>query len=59
MVALYETLRVELGSDIQITIATPGFVESEMTKGKHLAPEGLMNVDVNMRDVRFIFFFYY
>ncbi|KNA05182.1 hypothetical protein SOVF_192730 [Spinacia oleracea] len=52
MVAFFETLRVELGSDIQITIATPGFVESEMTKGKHLAPEGLMNVDVNMRDVQ-------
>ncbi|XP_021775833.1 11-beta-hydroxysteroid dehydrogenase 1B-like [Chenopodium quinoa] len=52
MIAFYETLRVELGSDIQITIATPGFVESEMTKGKHLAPEGLMNVDVNLRDVQ-------
>uniref|UniRef100_A0A803NCX0 Uncharacterized protein n=1 Tax=Chenopodium quinoa TaxID=63459 RepID=A0A803NCX0_CHEQI len=52
MIAFYETIRVELGLDIQITIATPGFVESEMTKGKHLAPEGLMNVDVNLRDVQ-------
>ncbi|KAJ8425911.1 hypothetical protein Cgig2_015729 [Carnegiea gigantea] len=30
MVAFYETLRVEVGSDINITIVTPGFIESKM-----------------------------
>jgi len=54
LVALYETLRVEVGADIHITIATPGFIESEMTKGKHLSGKGQVKVDPSMRDVRFI-----
>ncbi|KAJ8420441.1 hypothetical protein Cgig2_026597 [Carnegiea gigantea] len=45
LVAFYETLRVEVGSDIHITIVTPGFIKSEMTKGKHLAGDGRMIVD--------------
>ncbi|KAK9684312.1 hypothetical protein RND81_10G201400 [Saponaria officinalis] len=52
MGALYETLRVEVGSDIHITLVTPGFFESEMTKGKHLSHEGLMDVDPLLRDVQ-------
>ncbi|KAL2935749.1 11-beta-hydroxysteroid dehydrogenase 1B [Bienertia sinuspersici] len=44
MLALYETLRVELGADILITLATPGIIESEMMKGKHLAREGERHV---------------
>lgn len=51
LVALYETLRVEIGSDIHITIVTPGFIESEMTKGKHLTGKGQVKVDLDMRDV--------
>ncbi|KAJ6676454.1 RETINOL DEHYDROGENASE-RELATED [Salix viminalis] len=31
--SFYETLRAEFGSDIRITIVTPGVVESEMTQG--------------------------
>ncbi|KAJ8421018.1 hypothetical protein Cgig2_002931 [Carnegiea gigantea] len=46
LVAFYETLRVEVGSDIHITIVTPGFIKSEMTKRKHLAGDGQMIVDV-------------
>lgn len=52
LVSLYETLRVEVGSDIGITIVTPGYIESELTKGKFLLPpEGKMGVDQDMRDV--------
>lgn len=32
-ISFFETLRTEFGSDIGITIVTPGFIESEMTTG--------------------------
>ncbi|KAJ9568538.1 hypothetical protein OSB04_004504 [Centaurea solstitialis] len=48
----YETLRVEFGSDIGITIVTPGFIESELTQGKFLSHEGKMIVDYDARDVQ-------
>nr|GLL22417.1 11-beta-hydroxysteroid dehydrogenase 1B-like [Ipomoea trifida] len=51
VVSFYETLRVELRSDIGITIVTPGLTESEMTKGKFLGKSGEMEVDQEMRDV--------
>lgn len=51
MLAFYETLRIEVGSYIHITIVTPGFVESEMTKGKSLGPDGRMIGDQDIRDV--------
>ncbi|KMS97690.1 hypothetical protein BVRB_5g124740 [Beta vulgaris subsp. vulgaris] len=51
LVIFFETLRVELGGDIGITIVTPGLIESELTKGKFLSPEGKMVVDQEMRDV--------
>jgi len=45
-------LRVEVGADIGVTIVTPGYIESELTKGKVLLPpEGKMGVDQDMRDV--------
>ncbi|KAJ0643150.1 putative 11-beta-hydroxysteroid dehydrogenase [Helianthus annuus] len=47
----YETMRVEFGSDVKITIVTPGFIESEMTQGKFLSHEGKMVVDRVARDV--------
>ncbi|KAF1875886.1 hypothetical protein Lal_00006517 [Lupinus albus] len=50
LVSLYETLRVEVGSDIGITIVTPGYIESELTKGKFLKAEGKMDVDQDLRD---------
>ncbi|KAJ7531368.1 hypothetical protein O6H91_14G041600 [Diphasiastrum complanatum] len=37
---LYDTLRVEIGTEIGITIAMPGWIESEMTKGKFATDEG-------------------
>ena len=48
-----ETLMVELGPDIGITIVTPGFIESELTKGKHFTKEGKLEVDQDLRDVSF------
>ncbi|XP_040990763.1 11-beta-hydroxysteroid dehydrogenase A-like isoform X1 [Juglans microcarpa x Juglans regia] len=52
MVIFYETLRVEIGPEIKITIVTPGFIESEMTQGKFLLKEGEREVDQDLRDVQ-------
>lgn len=49
---MFETLRVELGPEIGITIVTPGFVESELTQGEHLLQEGKLEVDPGLRDVQ-------
>ncbi|XP_021775835.1 11-beta-hydroxysteroid dehydrogenase 1B-like [Chenopodium quinoa] len=51
VISFFETLRVELGGDIGITIVTPGLIESELTKGKILSKEGKMVLDQDMRDV--------
>ncbi|KAM7272678.1 hypothetical protein ACFE04_027341 [Oxalis oulophora] len=42
--SLFEALRLQLGSDIGITIVTPGFVESEMTvdQGFNIAKYGMI-----------------
>ncbi|KAK6920485.1 Short-chain dehydrogenase/reductase SDR [Dillenia turbinata] len=36
LISFYETLRVELGADIGITIVAPGLVSSEMTKDEYM-----------------------
>lgn len=46
-----ETLRMELGNEVGVTVATPGWIESEMTKGKHLSKDGTVEVDQDTRDV--------
>ncbi|KAH9770047.1 11-beta-hydroxysteroid dehydrogenase 1A [Citrus sinensis] len=51
-IALYETLRVEFGGDIGITIVTPGLIESEITGGKFLNKNGKLEVDQEIRDVQ-------
>ncbi|KAK9066391.1 hypothetical protein SSX86_013713 [Deinandra increscens subsp. villosa] len=48
----YETMRVEFGSEVKITIVTPGFIESELTQGKFLSHEGKMVVDYDARDMQ-------
>ncbi|KAI3785885.1 hypothetical protein L1987_45011 [Smallanthus sonchifolius] len=48
----YETMRVEFGSDVKITLVTPGFIESELTQGKFLSREGKMVVDYDVRDMQ-------
>ncbi|KAK7841067.1 11-beta-hydroxysteroid dehydrogenase 1b, partial [Quercus suber] len=50
IVSFFETLRVEVGPEIKITIVTPEFIESEMTPGKFLLKEGKMEVDQDLRD---------
>ncbi|KAL5174197.1 11-beta-hydroxysteroid dehydrogenase 1B [Glycine soja] len=50
VISLYETLRIELGRDIGITIVTPGLIESEMSQGKVLFKEGKMVSDQLIRD---------
>ncbi|KAI3435267.1 uncharacterized protein J3R85_006182 [Psidium guajava] len=52
VISFYETLRTELGSEITITIVTPGVIESEMTRGKFLSKEGRMVLDPQLRDVQ-------
>ncbi|OVA17458.1 Short-chain dehydrogenase/reductase SDR [Macleaya cordata] len=52
VINFFEALRVEFGPDIKITIATPGYIESELTQGKFLSKEGQMEVDQEMRDVQ-------
>ncbi|KAK9190736.1 hypothetical protein WN943_019346 [Citrus x changshan-huyou] len=51
-IALYETLRIEFGGDIGITIVTPGLIESEITGGKFLNKNGKLEVDQEIRDVQ-------
>lgn len=52
MINFFETLRIEFRNEIGITIATAGWTESEMTKGKFLAGDGRLVVDQDIRDVR-------
>lgn len=51
MIRFYETLRSELGSEIRITITTPGYVASEITQGKVLKKDGEVGIDKEARDV--------
>ncbi|OMO49594.1 Short-chain dehydrogenase/reductase SDR [Corchorus olitorius] len=52
MSAFFDSLRVEFGSDIGITIATPGYIESELTTGKFLQREGQLEVQQDLRDTQ-------
>lgn len=51
MAQFFETLRVEFGPEIGITLVTPGFIESELTQGKFLTKGGRLEVDQDIRDV--------
>ncbi|KAH0463351.1 hypothetical protein IEQ34_007933 [Dendrobium chrysotoxum] len=51
LIRFYETLRAELGSDIRITILGPGFIASELTKGKFLQKGGEIALTEEIRDV--------
>ena len=41
-----------MSPEIGITVVTPGFVESEITKGKALYSHGRMEVHQDVRDVK-------
>ncbi|KAJ4790907.1 11-beta-hydroxysteroid dehydrogenase 1B [Rhynchospora pubera] len=51
-ISFYESVRAEFGKDIKITILTPGYVESELTKGKALQKGGEVSVNEEARDVQ-------
>ncbi|KAF6137914.1 hypothetical protein GIB67_041787 [Kingdonia uniflora] len=51
LINFYESLRVELGSMVKITLVCPGFTESEMTRGKHLSFGGETEVDQSKADL--------
>lgn len=40
LVTFYESLRFELNDEVGITIATHGWIGSEMTKGKFMLEDG-------------------
>ncbi|KAI3852404.1 hypothetical protein MKX03_018884 [Papaver bracteatum] len=51
LINFYDTLRVELQPDgVKITIASPGVTDLEMTQGKILSKEGVMQVDKESMD---------
>ncbi|XVE56543.1 hypothetical protein DITRI_Ditri04bG0019500 [Diplodiscus trichospermus] len=52
LISFYETLKIEFGIEIGITIVTPGLIETEMTEGKFLSKEGKLEVDQEMREVQ-------
>ncbi|XP_072958462.1 11-beta-hydroxysteroid dehydrogenase-like [Typha angustifolia] len=51
VIRFFETLRSEVGSEIKITILIPGYIESEITKGKGLQNDGNVRIDKKARDV--------
>ncbi|CAM6049183.1 unnamed protein product, partial [Sphagnum compactum] len=44
LLQFFETLRVEVGDTIGITIVMPGMIESDITKGKFVSDEGELSV---------------
>jgi 11beta/17beta-hydroxysteroid dehydrogenase len=51
VIRFYETLRAELGSHVRVTILMPGYVVSNLTKGRGLQKDGRVGVDEEARDV--------
>ncbi|GJP37535.1 hypothetical protein CLOM_g21935 [Closterium sp. NIES-68] len=50
LVNFFDTLRVEVGDEVGITVATLGWTESEMTAGKFVTAEGRVSWDKEQRD---------
>ncbi|KAG9445907.1 hypothetical protein H6P81_012035 [Aristolochia fimbriata] len=48
----YATLRIELGSAVGITIVCPGWVKSEMTRGKVMTKSGRERLNAVSKDVK-------
>ncbi|CAL4988059.1 unnamed protein product [Urochloa decumbens] len=51
VIRFYETLRAELGSHVRVTILMPGYVVSNLTKGKGLQKDGNVGIDEEARDI--------
>ncbi|GAB2249194.1 hypothetical protein Droror1_Dr00012553 [Drosera rotundifolia] len=54
IVRLFETLRVELAPDVNVTVVVLGFVDSEMTEGRQLSQDKEMEIRETTRDVSLI-----
>ncbi|CAN8253459.1 unnamed protein product [Cochlearia groenlandica] len=52
VIAFYETLRAEFGSEIGVTIISPGVIESELSRGKFMTKDGEVVVNKELRDVQ-------
>ncbi|XP_077228638.1 11-beta-hydroxysteroid dehydrogenase-like 2 [Tasmannia lanceolata] len=51
LIRFYETLRSEVSSDIKITIATPGFIETDMSTGKSVILVGKTQSGAELLDL--------
>ncbi|KAL5204449.1 hypothetical protein ABZP36_009320 [Zizania latifolia] len=51
VIRFYETLRAELGSQVRVTILTPGYVVSNLTMGKGIQKDGHVGIDEEARDI--------
>lgn len=54
VLAFFDTLRVEVGDSVGITIVMAGWIESEITKGKMYQEHGEIGVNQAKRDVRIL-----
>ncbi|ESQ43518.1 hypothetical protein EUTSA_v10015936mg [Eutrema salsugineum] len=52
VIAFYESIRTEFGSEIGVTIVAPGVIDTEMTRGKFMTKNGELVVDKELRDVQ-------
>nr|XP_009778660.1 PREDICTED: 11-beta-hydroxysteroid dehydrogenase 1B-like isoform X2 [Nicotiana sylvestris]XP_016503681.1 PREDICTED: 11-beta-hydroxysteroid dehydrogenase 1B-like isoform X2 [Nicotiana tabacum] len=50
LIGFYETMRLELAPEISITIATLGFTDSEIIRGKHLK-DGVLQVESELANL--------
>ncbi|XP_043694990.1 11-beta-hydroxysteroid dehydrogenase A-like isoform X2 [Telopea speciosissima] len=51
LINFYDNLRVELARKVSITIVSPGFVDSELSRGKLLTMRGEVEVDPMIRKI--------
>lgn len=62
MINFYETLKFEVKDEVRITIATHGWMGTEMSRGRFMVEEGAEMQWKEEREVsfsRFSFFFFY
>ncbi|XP_042487762.1 11-beta-hydroxysteroid dehydrogenase-like 4A [Macadamia integrifolia] len=45
LINFYDNLRIEVAPEISIVVVSPGFIDSELTRGKHLTKKGEVEVD--------------
>ncbi|KAM7464768.1 hypothetical protein LguiA_032889 [Lonicera macranthoides] len=51
LVSFYEAMRIELAPQgVRVTIVMPGFIDSEMIRGKHFTKEGVVRINTKLGD---------